>query len=69
MTHEKTYKVSGKFKTSDESRLTHRISETVQAFSKKQAKLKAGFQAGFGGQDVQDFVNSRNIKVRQLTRR
>ena len=50
------FKVIGKFEG-------RRISEEVMASSKKQAKLKAGFQAGFGGSSMGSFLKSRNVKV------
>ena len=40
------------------------ISETINASSKKQAKLRAGFKTGFGGSELRKFMKSRNIQVR-----
>lgn len=43
-----------------------RVKKLVDAFSSKQAKLKAGFESRLGGNDLRRFVNSRQIKVRQV---
>lgn len=55
----KKYKVTGNFKG-------EKIEEIVEAVSIKQAKLKAGFSSGFGGREISEFINSRNIKVRRI---
>ena len=55
----KKYKVTGRYEGK-------RIDETVNANSKKQAKLKAGFSTGFGGNRMKGFLKSRNIKVRMV---
>lgn len=39
------------------------VNEEVGAYSKRQAKLKAGFNAGFGGQDIAKFIKSSKIRV------
>lgn len=52
----KKYAVKGRYKG-------ERINEIVSAYSKKQAKLQAGFNAGIGGYELQTFMKSRKIKV------
>lgn len=52
----KRYKVTGNFKGK-------RINEDVSASSVKQAKLKAGFNSGFGGYYMKDFINSKTVKA------
>lgn len=43
------------------------VDETIDgAFSKKQAKLKAGFKNGFGGNSMEDFMKSRSIRVEEI---
>jgi hypothetical protein len=57
---EKKYKVSGNYNGIE-------VDEIVNAYSKKQAKLKAGFIKGFGGRDkMKSFMNSKKIKVRMV---
>lgn len=52
----KRYLVIGKYEN-------RRIREEVMANSKKQAKLKAGFNNGFGGSEMLGFMKSRKVKV------
>lgn len=52
----KEYQVIGEYKGKQ-------INEIVKASSKKQAKLKAGFNNGFGGYKMKDFINSDSIRV------
>lgn len=40
------------------------IKEIVSANSKKQAKLRAGFNNGFGGSSMRKFMKSRAVKVK-----
>jgi hypothetical protein len=40
-----------------------RIDETLTAYSKKQAKLQAGFNNGFYGSVLSRFMKSRSVKV------
>lgn len=43
------------------------INETIDnAFSKKQAKLKAGFKNGFGGNSMKRFLDSRSVRVEEI---
>ena len=53
----KKYKVTGIFEGK-------KISEIVNANSKKQAKLKAGFKSGFGGFKMSSFIKSRSVRAR-----
>jgi len=53
----KEFEVKGNFEG-------RQIDEVVMANSKKQAKLKAGFNNGFGGNLMNSFMKSRKIKVR-----
>lgn len=53
----KKYKVTGIFEGK-------KISEIVNANSKKQAKLKAGFKSGFGGFKMSSFIKSKSVRVR-----
>jgi len=55
----KKYKVTGKYEEK-------KIDKVVNANSKKQAKLKAGFMTGCGGNKMKGFLKSRNIKVRMV---
>lgn len=55
----KKFRVTGNFEG-------RRINETVNASSKKQAKLKAGFSAGFGGSSIRKFMKSRKVKVEMI---
>ena len=45
--------------------LGNKIKEKVEAVNSKQAKLKAGFQAGFGGSLLTGFMNNSKIKVKR----
>jgi len=53
------YKVIGNYKGQE-------INEKVEAYSKKQAKLKAGFSNGFGGSNMKNFLKEKSIKVREI---
>ena len=53
----KRYSVIGKYEGK-------KINEVVSANSKKQAKLRAGFNAGFGGYAMRGFVRSSKVRVR-----
>lgn len=51
------YIVYGRFKGK-------RFKKLVEADSKKQAKLRAGFKVTGGGYEVNEFMNTRRIKVK-----
>ncbi len=53
------YKVIGKYEEKE-------IDETVEAYSKDQAKMKAGFANGFGGSNMKKFIRSKSINVRKV---
>ncbi len=59
MVKERKYKVTGSHKGK-------KIDIIVQASSKRQAKIKAGFRYGFGGVEMSGFMNSRQVKVRKV---
>jgi hypothetical protein len=42
-----------------------KINTVVDASSKKQAKLRAGFKNGFGGNEMGGFMKSTKVKVRR----
>lgn len=42
------------------------VNEEVEAYSKKQAKMKAGFSCGFGGGGMDKFMREKSIKVREV---
>jgi len=50
------YLVTGRFEGK-------KVKEKVEAASKEQAKLKAGFNSGFGGNMLTPFIKSRKVKV------
>lgn len=52
------YKISGRYKEQE-------VEETVEAYSKQQAKMKAGFNLGLGGSTLKEFMKSNSIKVRE----
>lgn len=56
---ENKYKVYGKYDGK-------KFKEKIEANSKKQAKIKAGFKLGFGGNDLGEFMKSRKVKVRRV---
>ena len=35
----------------------------VEAYSKKQAKLKAGFKSGLGGNDLREFIKNKEVII------
>ena len=53
------YKVTGTHEDKE-------INEEVEAYSMAQAKMKAGFSAGFGGQRMKAFTKNKNISVREV---
>jgi len=53
----KEYSVRGTYKGK-------RINDIVSANSKRQAKIKSGFNNGFGGSEMRGFMDSRKVKVR-----
>lgn len=53
---EKQYKVIGRYNG-------RKIDEVIYAYSPEQAKLKAGFQAGYGGSELKQVV--KKLKVRR----
>jgi len=60
MAKENKYKVTGEFEGK-------KINVDVMAYSKKQAKMKAGFKCGIGGRErMSKLIKSRNIKVRMV---
>ena len=42
------------------------INEEVEAYSKSQAKMKAGFSSGFGGGRMKSFLKNKSINVREV---
>lgn len=55
---EKRYIIKGTWKG-------RRIEEAINANSKSQAKLRAGFNSGIYGNELTEFMNSRKIKVKK----
>ena len=53
------YKVTGTHERKE-------IDEEVEAYSKRQAKMKAGFSNGFGGNRMKKFLREKSIKVREV---
>jgi hypothetical protein len=42
-----------------------RVREEVEASNPRQAKLRGGFMAGFGGYELSSFMKSSKIKVKK----
>lgn len=53
------YRVSGKWKGSS-------VNQEIDAYSARQAKLKAAFKMGLTGKDISEFVNSKSIKSTRI---